>query len=184
MGDAIGAAAVRRFPCFQGLGDREAAAVAPLLEKVQLAPGEVLCRQGDAGDAIYLLLSGQAEVTLQVSGQADCTCATLEAGALFGEVGPLLGEARTATVTARAEAEVWRLPGDRLREALARGDAWAGQLLLFIARTLARRLAALNQKLVALAAEMPLAGPAAELERFCSRLYDEELLGLVQRSLV
>jgi len=183
-------AALKRFPCFEGLGDHEAGALGSLLEPVHLAPGQVLFRQGDPGDALYLLGSGRVEVRITVPGRGDHVCATLEPGAIFGEISPLLDEPRTATVAATTDAKLWRIARADLLGAWARGDRWANQFLLTTAQTLARRLTTLNRELVLLIEDLrtsetdPQAANAEELEALCSRLFNEELLGLVKRSMV
>ena len=51
--------------------------------------------EGEAGDSMFVLARGEASVTLA---QTDGTVATLGAGAFFGEMSLLTGDARSATV--------------------------------------------------------------------------------------
>jgi CRP-like cAMP-binding protein len=75
--------------------------VARHVETVRLDPGVELTRQGDAGDAFYVILDGRAQVT--VDGElAD----TLGPGQYFGELALLDGEPRSATVASETELEV------------------------------------------------------------------------------
>src|SRR5437870_10803000 len=100
MGQAIAAGDVRAFRCFGGFSDAEAGAVARLLEPLRLARGETLFHQDDAGDTIYLLVAGLLEIRVRVPGEEGHLCATLEAGALCVEIGPLLDERRKASAVA------------------------------------------------------------------------------------
>jgi CRP/FNR family cyclic AMP-dependent transcriptional regulator len=102
MKNAIDSALVHGFSCFQSLNAEQIAAFATHLEEVRLAPGDVLFRQGDPGDSIYLLLSGQMVIKLGAPAQDDRTLATLGPGAILGEMGPLVHTPRTAAAIASA----------------------------------------------------------------------------------
>jgi CRP-like cAMP-binding protein len=61
--------------------------------------GGVAVKQGDEGDAFFIVSEGKLEVVIEEDGTAR-TIATLERGAFFGEMAALLGERRSATVKA------------------------------------------------------------------------------------
>lgn len=65
----------------------------------------VVIRQGDVGDAFYLVESGKLAVT--VDGQARSV--VLEPGTGFGEIALLRNVERTATVRATSECTLWRI---------------------------------------------------------------------------
>lgn len=61
--------------------------------------GEVVCREGEAGEVFWVILSGKATVTVEdVVGEKKV--AVLGRGNFFGEISAVLGEPRMATVTA------------------------------------------------------------------------------------
>lgn len=60
-------------------------------------PGETVFRQGDLGDALYIILDGSAEVVLESNGDQE-VIATLAAGDYFGEQALLNNRTRAATV--------------------------------------------------------------------------------------
>ena len=63
--------------------------------------GAVILREGDHGDAFYLIASGSVRVeTERPHGDERVALATLGRGAFFGEVALLTGRPRTGTVTA------------------------------------------------------------------------------------
>lgn len=70
-----------------------------------LKAGEVLARQGDQGDELFLLLDGV--LTIDVDGTA---LGELGPGAMLGERALLEGSRRTATMTARTTVRVARFP--------------------------------------------------------------------------
>ncbi len=128
----------------------DAAFVAAGLERIRLVAGEVLFRQGDGGDAMYMLAAGQMDIQVQVSDGEERVLCTLEPNAIIGEVSLLLEEPRIATLVAHTEAELWRISREDFQRAIARSDRWASGLLLTVARNLARRLTATNEDLVVL----------------------------------
>jgi CRP-like cAMP-binding protein len=80
--------------------------IEPLLDRVQernVAAGEVVFREGDAGDALYIVARGAVEV---LHDQADQRLAVLENGQAFGEMALLSGGTRTATVRARTDSHL------------------------------------------------------------------------------
>ena len=180
MENAIDSALVHRFSCFQSLNAEQIAAFAIDLEEVRLPPGNILFRQGDPGDSIYLLLSGQILIKLGAPAQDDRTLATLGPGAILGEMGPLLNTPRTATAITGAESHLWRISRPAFHEALRHGDAWATSFLLATAEVLGRRVMSMNEELVRLSAELrqnlgqpQIRRAVAEIEQLRKRLTTE-----------
>ena len=71
------------------------------IETVRLEPGTELTRQGDAGDAFYVIIDGRAEVKVDGEGAGE-----MGPGEYFGELALLDGQPRSATVVAASELEV------------------------------------------------------------------------------
>ena len=123
MSHGIDPTAAQRFRCLHSLGEADLEVLGRHLEPVQLASGQVLFREGEAGDGAYLLLSGRVELRVAVAGQGERVLATLGKGSLFGEISPLLDEPRSATAIARSAVWLWRLPAPALRNAREAGEA-------------------------------------------------------------
>lgn len=73
-----------------------------LLERFQPQPvqvGQVVIRQGDSGEAFYLLRSGKARITRTSSTGLEVTLAEAGPGHCFGEEALLSGAPRNATIT-------------------------------------------------------------------------------------
>lgn len=121
-----------------GLDRAEAELLLADATTVKAAPGDRIVRQGERGDALYVLLSGIAEVSLDEA--PETPVAVLGAGDPFGEIGFLTDEPRTANVVARAPCEVLVLSGSFFQRFIAKEPAVAAKVLLNLSRVLASRL--------------------------------------------
>jgi CRP-like cAMP-binding protein len=70
--------------------------------------GENVIREGEEGDSMFILLRGEASVSVSKNG-TSIEVATLSEGDCFGEMSLLTGERRTATVRANADCEVMEI---------------------------------------------------------------------------
>lgn len=70
--------------------------------------GEIIVRQGDVGDCMYVVQAGEVEV-VQFTGAGDQQLAILHAGDFFGEMAVFEKEVRSATVRARGAARVLKV---------------------------------------------------------------------------
>ncbi len=128
-------APLRRIPLFAGLDDAELARLAAVADTVELEAGDVLIREGDAGDALFVVLDGELAVTKR-SGKVDVPLAVVGPGEVQGELAVLEGRPRTATVRAVGPATLLRLRRDALLDVLGRQP----ELALSLLRTTAGRL--------------------------------------------
>lgn len=94
---------------FAALSDAERADLAQACSRVQLDEGEILCRQGEPGVAMWIVGWGALEVRLAQDGDADAVVATIGGGQLVGEMALITGDQRTATVRALSPTEVLEL---------------------------------------------------------------------------
>jgi CRP-like cAMP-binding protein len=131
----------------RGLERAEAERFLAQATTVRAEPGDRILRQGERGDALYVLLSGVAEVWLDEEPRAPV--AVLGAGDPFGEIGFLTSEPRTANVVARSACEVLVLSGEFLGRFLRKEPAIAAKVLLELSRVLAGRLATTTRRALA-----------------------------------
>jgi CRP-like cAMP-binding protein len=146
MTPPIDANTVKSFAPFAKLTSEEADRVAQLLESQTLARGETLFYQGDASDTIYLIITGDMQILLQVPNHDDYHLVSFGPGTIFGEVAPLADEHRTATATALTEVTLAKLAWSALENGLENSERWAVQFLLRTSQILARRLRAVNNQ--------------------------------------
>ena len=107
---------LRTVPMFQHLTPADADAVTEMLHPHTVPAGEVIIRQHEPGDALFLIARGVIRVCRQQdvdSGQegeeAELELATLMAGDFFGEMALLNGEPRTATCRAVTPCALYEL---------------------------------------------------------------------------
>lgn len=94
-----------RIDILRALPPEEIQALVPLVEEARYCAGQCLMREGDSGDAVYLIEQGEARVQCQATGEI----ARLGAGTAVGEIALLTGEPRSATVTAEGDLHCWRI---------------------------------------------------------------------------
>lgn len=155
--------ALQQTPLGALLTAHEAAELTQHAQHKALKKGAYLFHVDDPGNALHIVLQGSLEVVL---GEGDKTVvvATMGPGQVVGELEVMTGGRRVAGLVAKDAAEVIEIANERLQSMLAQQSPAATKLVTYIAKTLARRLAAVNQRLMARAstAAMPAnATPAA-----------------------
>jgi CRP/FNR family cyclic AMP-dependent transcriptional regulator len=106
---------------------------------------EIVIREGDDNDHLFLVLKGKLEVLQNVDG-FDKRVALLEVGDSMGEVSVFDPGPASATVRAVDEAEVWMITSDSLERLHAANPKVAYRLLSRIATCLSKRLRLMNEK--------------------------------------
>ena len=96
---------------FAGLGQRILAEVKELVEWRLVHGGGVLFREGEDGDALYMVVSGRLRVILEKAGRSGGarTLREVTRGETVGEMAVLTGDPRSATVVALRDTELGRL---------------------------------------------------------------------------
>ena len=93
---------------FAGLDPRITAALLGRMTRHRFDAGAHLCRQGDAGDSLYLIMDGLLEIWLEQDGERRLI-ARLRPGDAVGEMSLLTGEPRAASVVAAVRTEILEL---------------------------------------------------------------------------
>lgn len=126
---------------FRDLSPAQAQVLAAHMPLRRLAPGELLFRQGDAADGLYVLTRGSITVLAgQLPGQAPHRLASLPVGWMLGETAMLDGAGRSGTAVADGVVELHQL-GTAALAALAQSHpALVAQVHRNIAWHLSQRL--------------------------------------------
>jgi CRP/FNR family transcriptional regulator, cyclic AMP receptor protein len=122
---------------FAELGPGDAEALLAVGEAVSFPAGEPIFELGDHGDAMYVILSGEARV--DVGGRFH----VLRAGDFFGEMALLAPGKRMATVRAENDIRALRISAERFREFLAQRPGVA----LSMMKVLVLRLREVEQRI-------------------------------------
>lgn len=99
--------------------------------------GEVLMREGEASDAMHVIMSGRVLVTRMTDGpDGILPLGEIGANSVVGEIGVLDGGPRTATVTAVVETRTVELHRTVLAVVLMQYPTVAGELLRILSSRL------------------------------------------------
>jgi len=111
---------LRGTPIFGPLGPANLERVARNLVPIEVSDGDVVIREGDAGDRFYVIEQGKVVVT-----KGGAELATLGPGDFFGEIALLRDVPRTATVTTSGPASLRALDRDAFLAAVTGSPAGA-----------------------------------------------------------
>ena len=131
-----------RMPLFRPLNDREILRVLQVTDVVPYRDGDVVIRQGDKGEELYIVLSGRMKV---LRGEAEV--ATLTAGEHFGEMALIRSQPRSASVASAGRSELIVLRRSEFFEILRKEHQLAVKLLWQFLGVLADRLAETTREL-------------------------------------
>lgn len=107
----------------------------------EYADGEVICRQGESGDRMFVMQAGRAEVVRQ-DGGSEVLLAELSTGDVFGEMAIFDRQPRSATVRAKGMARVLTLDKRSFLRRVHEDPSLAFNIL----RKMSMRIRALNQE--------------------------------------
>ncbi len=110
--------------------------------------GDVIVRQGELGDCMYVVQSGEVEV-VQATNGGEHRLAILGTGDFFGEMSVFEKEVRSATVRAHGEARALKVDKRTLLRRIKEDPLLAVNLL----QTMSQRIRDLNVHLAALQGE-------------------------------
>src|SRR5207237_10737867 len=88
-------------PLFALLDDQERAVLAERVDVARFESTKTIFRRGDPGDALFVVKTGEVEISVQTDSGETLVLEHAKPGDFFGEVSLLDGGARTATATAR-----------------------------------------------------------------------------------
>jgi CRP/FNR family cyclic AMP-dependent transcriptional regulator len=149
---------LRKFFLFQDLKEDELEQVLALTRTREFPAGSVIIQEGETGDSLFIMLSGEVEITKQLTLILDedtpkervMTRLRAEDGVYFGEMTLLENEVRSATVTALTNCVLLELHQKDFLEIIHRRPAMGVKLLMRLAQVLSAHLRKTNQDVVKL----------------------------------
>jgi len=134
---------VRNAPLFLALDEEASVALRASMVEMDLARGQVVFSEGDAGDRLYVIVDGKIKLGTSSSDGRESLLAILGPGEMFGELSLFDPGPRTATATALTETTLLGLGHDALGPWL-NGRPGVAQALL---KALSQRLRRTNENL-------------------------------------
>ncbi len=147
MTDAEKLDVLRRSPLFEMLSEAELQVLTELSRARRFSAGEVVFREGDAGDALFVLAKGEVEVVSDGGGGTELPIAVLAPPAAFGEMSLIDREVRSATVRARTDCDALQLGAENFTAFRKRSRDGFTLFLVNVARVLSSRLRESNRRL-------------------------------------
>ncbi|MFA5884897.1 MAG: cyclic nucleotide-binding domain-containing protein [Acidimicrobiia bacterium] len=124
-------ALLAQVPLFSACSKKELQQIARRAEERRVEAGTAIVREGAAGDAFYVIVSGQAEVD-----RSGDVVATIGPGSFFGDLALLDKAPRNATVTAKTDMELIVLNQHEFSVMLDEAGGFARKLLVGLAHRL------------------------------------------------
>jgi CRP-like cAMP-binding protein len=145
------AAALKAMDICRTLSGAELEAIAAIAEARDIPAGKDLFREGDPGDGLFLVISGEINVTKRAPA-GEHSLARLGPGGMLGEMSLVTADARSATGRSLVDTRVLHMSAARFRALLAADSVAAHKVVAAIAEVLARRLATMNSMVLELSA--------------------------------
>ena len=131
---------------FSGLDAAELDVVKGMLSRRVYAKGDTVFREGDPGQQLFVIASGEASVRIRPLGATrDIRLVTFSAGTIFGEVALLDTEVRSASVLADEELVCYVLEHEVFQQLASSHPDIAVTLLRNLGRELSNRLRRANR---------------------------------------
>lgn len=161
-----------RAEFFEDLSEEELAEFASGAEACEFAFGEEIIREGRESECMFVVVFGGVEIVKKIPG-GERVIARLDSGrrpTIVGERGLLDKSGASATVRAASRVEAVKVRRGVFRDMIRAGSPAAFKVSCGISRTIARRLARLDEEVVATIREVEKKGEEADLEAFRDRL--------------
>lgn len=124
-----------KIPLFASLPAEHRQELERAMQRISLAPGELLCREGEPGDAFYIVLQGEVEIIKALGTGTERLLRVERPGEFLGELS-LLDPAgkRTASVKARSQVVLATMTRDDFEDLLQRRPQIAYAMLQALSR--------------------------------------------------
>ncbi|HLA06334.1 MAG TPA: SpoIIE family protein phosphatase [Anaerolineales bacterium] len=126
-----------RIPLFSDLPPEELDRLYSALEVVTLSTGEILFREGDPGEHLYLVVKGELEILMAPDTENELILNILKEGEYLGEMSLIMpGGHRTASVRARGEVNLLCMSRNQFVDLLNRHPELANAMVAVLSHRL------------------------------------------------
>jgi SulP family sulfate permease len=109
-------------------------------ERLEVAAGEVIARQGDPADSMHFILEGRVSVVVDVGSGRIVRVRSLGPHTTIGEMGLISGRARSATIKAEVASVLYVLTGEAFARIRTGNPAMYEALLSYVITVMSERL--------------------------------------------
>jgi CRP/FNR family cyclic AMP-dependent transcriptional regulator len=142
-------AILKNVSLFEGLNHAQIQKIADIAVTQTFPVGAHVCKEGDPGDAMYVVAEGKVRISKMVPGIGEEALAILEKGQYFGEMALIEDGPRSADAIAHSSCTLFSIRRDKLDQLLFTDKDLAYVLLWTFVRTLTVRLRETNEKIKA-----------------------------------
>ncbi|MEH6525763.1 MAG: cyclic nucleotide-binding domain-containing protein [Sneathiella sp.] len=135
---------LRQIPLFAKIEPSKIKLLAFTSERLTFQPGDLVCKQGDNGDAAYFIMAGSADVIVDTP-SGPLTVATLSKNDVVGEIAILIDIPRTATIQAATELTTLKITKDVFFRMVTEFPEMAVEMMRVLAERLVRTTAELQK---------------------------------------
>jgi CRP/FNR family transcriptional regulator, cyclic AMP receptor protein len=141
---------LRQIPVFAGLSEEALLVLAQAVDELEYQAGEIVVREGEPGNRMFIILSGSLEVVKNLGQPRETALDVMRSRNFLGEMSIVDSVVRSASVRALEKCRLFSLKGIDLYRLFKRFPEQYAIVILNIARDLARRLRALDEKFSAI----------------------------------
>jgi len=141
----LGAAPQETIPLFKGLSTFQARIVALATRVVTIPEGSFVCRTGEVGDELWVVIDGEMEASIETGGTRT-VLERLTRGAVVGEIALFHERKRTADVRAMTEVRAICLSNENLERFRSRYPRIGSRVLWNLSQVLATRLVRVTER--------------------------------------
>jgi hypothetical protein len=136
---------LRRVKILADLNDQQLERFAQFMEVKQIRQWQEVVKQGESGDAMYLVLEGELRVRMMIGGR-ESILTTLGAGEFFGEIALFDSGPRSADVISNKDSILLKVSVANFERLMAKAPELGTPFLYSIGKTLVARIRADNKR--------------------------------------
>jgi CRP/FNR family cyclic AMP-dependent transcriptional regulator len=139
--------ALGKVDLFSGIRPEGLERIAAICSEQSFRVGDVVFREGEVGDKLYLILEGKVRISREVSGMGEEALAVLGPGQAFGEMALIDEFPRSADARVHERCRLLMLTKEQLEDLLLLEKDLAYEILWNFVRILSARLRETNDKM-------------------------------------
>jgi CRP/FNR family transcriptional regulator, cyclic AMP receptor protein len=167
---------IRKSLLFEGVDSAQIEKfLSSLPEPIHLQKNAYLWRQNDPGHSMYILKSGTLEVLIGDKNEEGTLIASIEAGAVIGEVCVFGEKHRSASIRAAEDSDLLHIDGDKFLQKVREKDVGVLTMCYNVTKLLTQRLITANEfiRKIQMLEDKP--AVKSELEHYRQRFFQESL---------